>query len=249
MESNLKAGFLEKWNKYFPGQELPITFYYTDEAGHGEAAAVANEWRCFICDLGKVRNGRPISFSADAVGCGGGKRNLGFEYETGPDFEYFLSCGIPGKLEGIRYKKTPELVRAQYSNQPRFDAPGRNIVFKRWDLLDEADQPEVVIFFARPDILAGLYTLAGFDESAPDTVITPFAAGCGTIVRYPYQELSTDRHRAILGMLDISARVYVPPGVLSFAVTWPKFVRMLDSIEESFLITPSWDKVKSRFGR
>lgn len=29
-----------------------------------------------------------------------------------PNFEYFLSCGIPGKLEGERYKKTPELVRS-----------------------------------------------------------------------------------------------------------------------------------------
>jgi len=28
-----------------------------------------------------------------------------------PHFEYFLSCGIPGKLEGERYKKSPELVK------------------------------------------------------------------------------------------------------------------------------------------
>jgi hypothetical protein len=34
------------------------------------------------------------------------------------------------------------------------------IVFKRWDTLDEADSPEVVIFFAPPDVISGLFTLA-----------------------------------------------------------------------------------------
>lgn len=28
-----------------------------------------------------------------------------------PDFEYFLSCGIPGKMEGEPDKKSPELVK------------------------------------------------------------------------------------------------------------------------------------------
>jgi hypothetical protein len=36
-------------------------------------------------------------------------------------------------------------------------------VFKRWDTLDEADSPEVVIFFAPPDVISGLFTLANAD--------------------------------------------------------------------------------------
>lgn len=27
-----------------------------------------------------------------------------------PKFEYFLSCGIPGEMEGERYIRTPEMV-------------------------------------------------------------------------------------------------------------------------------------------
>jgi len=34
---------------------------------------------------------------------------------------------------------------------PRFEAPGKYIVFKRWDNLEQIDEPEVVIFLARPD--------------------------------------------------------------------------------------------------
>ena len=59
-----------------------------------------------------------------------------------PDFEYFLFCGIPGKLEGERYKKSPEIVREMMQRYPVFDAPARYALFKRWDKLDEADDPE-----------------------------------------------------------------------------------------------------------
>jgi hypothetical protein len=50
------------------------------------------------------------------------------------------------------------------------------------------DDPEVVIFFAQPDVLSGLFTLANYDEADPNGVFAPFAAGCGSIVHYPYLE-------------------------------------------------------------
>jgi hypothetical protein len=50
-------------------------------------------------------------------------------------------------------------------------------------------------------------------------------------------------------MFDVSARPYVPAGLLTFSVPWPKFVRMLDDMDESFLITQSWGKLKRRIKR
>jgi hypothetical protein len=50
-------------------------------------------------------------------------------------------------------------------------------------------------------------------------------------------------------MFDVSARPFVPAGVLTFAIPWPKFIRMVDNMEESFLITRSWEKVKDRIRR
>ena len=32
----------------------------------------------------------------------------------------------------------------------------------------------------------------------------------------------------------------------SFAIPWPKYVRMVDNMQESFLITKSWNKVRTR---
>ncbi len=166
-----------------------------------------------------------------------------------PNFEYFLSYGIPGKLEGERYKKSPELVTEHMKHQTSFKAPAKYIMFKRWDSMEKGDKPLVIIFFAPPDVLSGLFTLANFDEPEPCGVIAPFCAGCGSIVDYPYKELKNERSRAVLGMFDVSARPFVPAGVLTFAIPWPKFVRMVDNMEESFLITRSWEKVKNRIRR
>jgi COG2043 family uncharacterized protein len=112
--------------------------------------------------------------------------------------------------------------------------------------LEESDDPEVAIFFARPDVLAGLFTLANFDEVEPNGVYAPFAAGCGTIVQYPYLDARAPRPRAVLGMFDVSARPHVPGEVLSFAVPMSKFARMIENMEESFLVTPSWGRVRRR---
>ena len=163
-----------------------------------------------------------------------------------PNFEYFLSCGIPGKLEGERYKKTPELVRELFQHVPTFTAPCKYIVFKRWDLLKEEDQPQVVIFFSPPDVLSGLFTLANYHEPTNDAVFCPMGAGCGTIVQYPLNECKSDRPRAVLGMFDVSARPGVDSKSLTFSIPMQKFERMVDNMDESFLITGSWQKVRAR---
>jgi hypothetical protein len=115
-------------------------------------------------------------------------------------------------------------------------------------MLDEADTPEVVIFFAQPDVLSGLFTLANFDEAEPNGVFAPFSAGCGSIVQYPYLEGKSKRPRGVIGLFDVSARPFVPAGVLTFSAPMNKFTRMVDNMEESFLITGSWRKVRKRIG-
>jgi uncharacterized protein (DUF169 family) len=247
MDMTFKERFLTLWKKYFNNADLPITFYYTDKPVNAEAVKAGSEPRCVIGALVKVQKGESISFDVDSVGCPGGKRYLGFAGELMPDFEYFLSCGIPGKVEGERYKKTPEMVREYMEKHaPATKAPTKYIVFKRWDKLEVKDNPEVVIFYARPDVLAGLYTLASFDEVGQDMVIAPFGSGCASIVQYPYLEVKAERPKAVIGMFDISARPFVDADRLTFAAPMSKFTRMVDNMEESFLITPSWTKVQKR---
>jgi hypothetical protein len=249
MDMNLKQEFATRWAKYFPGAEQPVAFYYADDPGPVKAAAVPRGHRCFIGDLAAVRRGTPLAFAPEAVTCGGGKRYLGFTQELRPHFEYFLSCGIPGKLEGERYKKSPELVAEQMKHQRPLDAPARYLVGKRWDALETGDEPLVVVFFAAPDVLSGLFTLANFDEATPDGVRVPFGAGCSSVIYYPFHELRAANPKAILGMFDVSARPCVGADILTFAVPWPKFLRMAGNMDESFLVTESWNQVRARIGR
>jgi uncharacterized protein (DUF169 family) len=246
MDLELKRQFIERWEKYLAGAELPIAVYYTNEEGHGEMVQPPKGHQCIIGVLSRVRKGQSLSFDVDAVGCGGGKKYLGFVQGIMPNFEYFLSYGIPGKLEGERYKKTPEMVNELMGNLPAFEAPGKYIVFKRWDELEATDDPDIVIFFARPDVLSGLFTLANFDEVEQNGVFAPFCAGCGSIVQYPYVEKDSNRPRGVLGMFDVSARPWVSRDELSFAVPMNKFRNMVENMDESFLITPSWDRVEKR---
>ena len=149
-------------------------------------------------------------------------------------------------MEGERYKKSPELVKESMQHSPVFKAPGRYIVFKRWDMLETSDDPQVVISFAEPDVLAGLFTLASFDEADPNSVMAPFGSGCSTIVYYPYLQSESRHPKGVIGMFDISARPFVPRNVLTFSVPMKKFIMMIENMEESFLITDSWAKVKKR---
>ncbi len=245
MKSGFKEEFMSKWQTYFGQAELPIAFYYTDEEGRAEKVKIPSGHQCVIGVLNRVRRGASLCLNEETVGCGGGKRCLGFPFETRPEFKYFLSTGLPGRVEGERYKKSPELVEQVMKGWAGFKAPARNIVFKRWDQLEADDDPEVVIFFARPDILSALFTLANFDQ-IENVVYTPFGAGCSSIVQNPYLEKDKDPPRCVIGMFDISARPYVEKDVLTFAAPLKKFRTMVADMDESFLITRSWEKVKKR---
>jgi hypothetical protein len=246
MDLNLKATFLERWEIYFPSAELPVVSYYTHDSTLAEAAKPGKASHCVIAQLARARQGQPVCLDKATVGCSGGKRYLGFSQSLRPNFEYFLSYGIEGEMEGERYKKTPEHVLNGMLNQPPFEAPAPYLMFKRWDTLGEIDQPEIAIFFATPDVLSGLYTLANYDEYEANAVIAPMGSGCSSIVQNPYRELESAHPRALLGMFDVSARPYVPADVLTLAVPWPKLVSMIENMPESFLITGSWDKVRRR---
>ena len=248
MDQQLKDAFVERWLKYFAGADLPIGYYYADQVSEEDLDDTRHEGRCLICNLERVRAGHTLSYDAKSPGCPGGKRYTGFTQKLRPDFEYFLSCGIPGKMEGERYKQSPELVRAYLAQHPPFAAPGRYLVFKRWDRLGAEEQPLAVIFFATPDVLSGLFALANYDRSDPHGVIAPMGSGCASIVETPYQESRSDHPRCVLGMFDVSARPCVPQHTLTFTVPMRRFEQMVANMDESFLITESWNAVRERLG-
>ena len=230
--------------------ELPITFEIHDGGGGtAEKAKTPAGWRCIICDLARVRKGTSLVFDRNSVTCSGGLFYLGYETQRRENFRYFLSSGKPGVVEGERYKKTPEIVDEMDARHVSLPAEGKCYTFKRWDKLAPEDNPDVVIFFARPEILSALFTLTNFDQADPNGVICPFGSGCSSIIHYPRLEQASDQPRAVLGMFDPSARPCVPVDILTLAIPMKKFGKMIGNMDESFLITKTWDKVKTKIVR
>lgn len=247
MDTTFQEKFLERWKKYFGQAELPFTFYYTNTPpADVEPVKKPSGQLCIVGVLARVRRGTSLVFENDTIGCFGGKSQLGFSQERREGFEYFLSTGLPGQIEGERYRKTPELVKAGLLSRTPFVAPAPYAVFKRWDRLTANDHPEVAIFFATPDTLSGLYTLAHFDRADQNGVICPAGAGCSTFARYPYLEKDSADPKAVLGLFDVSARPFVPKETLSFSLPLSRLKTMTDNMDESFLQGRSWARVLRR---
>jgi hypothetical protein len=246
MDTAFSQRFISRWEKYFDGADLPICYFYTDQVQEEDLKETVNLDRCLIANLKRVQDGYPFVYHYHTPGCSGGKRYTGFTKKLRPKFEYFLSCGIPGELEGERYKKSPQLVQEYLKSHPPFEAPGKYLVFKRLDKLTEGEKPLAVIFFATPDVLAGLFTLANYDRADPYGVICPMGSGCASIINYPFEEAQRENPRCILGMFDVSARPGVPQAKLTFAIPIQRFEQMVDNMDESFFTTKSWEAVRTR---
>jgi len=249
MDLVLRDRFTSLWQRYVPGAELPVTFEIGGDTAGAVIAPEAKVWKCLVCDLARVRKGTSLVIGEGALSCNGAKYFCGYVRDRAPDFRYFLSYGKLGGVPGERYKKTPEIVDEADKNAAHIPVAGRQYIFRRWDMLTAADSPEVVIFFARPEVLCGLFTLANFEEADPNGVICPFSSGCGSIILYPWLEQQKENQKAVLGMFDPSARPCVPVDVLTIAVPMKKFVRMVADMEESFFGTDTWKKVVKKVGR
>ena len=245
MDTAFRDQFLQLWRRYFNGAEIPITYFYST-APAGQLLEAPEPTRCLFADLVRVRAGCALCLNAGSFACADGRHAFGFPTGPRPHYEHILSCGIPGEVEGKRFKQTPELVRAALRDLPRVRAARGYLIFKRWDRLTEKDEPQVVVFFVGPDELSGLFWLAHFDESVPDAVLTPFAAGCMALGAHPLAQCRSRTPRAVLGLLDPAARACLPDSMLTLAVPMTKFERMVATMEESFLSTPAWGRVRAR---
>jgi len=243
----------ERLWKQFPEivglREYPLGAYYTNDKPEGYTPRPGIQ-TCMIGYLQRARqNGETVYFDKEHFGCPGGAYYMGFVKSPRPNLEYFLSCGISGQMEGERYVKTPELAREFIDKRKPSLAPAAYCVFKPIEKFRKEEKPQVVIFFASPDILSGLFTLTNYALEVTDAVMTPFGSGCSTILTLPIKEAEKEKPRAILGMFDVSARPMVEKDVLTLAMPYLVFLKLLENIRDSFLETESWKKVLGRIRR
>ncbi len=247
MDLKIKTSFITKWEKYFTGNDLPIACFYADEPKEADfpKAPKPNKkgYTCIFSQLAPVRAGKPRAFNQDNFGCWGASGTLGFGNEpTQEDMDHMVDF-----LTNVeKFKKSKEHVIGMFAANPPMPAEGKYLIFKRWDMLLESDEPQVVLFFVTPDAMAGLHTLANFDTINPHGVIAPFGSGCDSFIGFAMRELKSDNPKAVIGLLDPPARSCVKPNLLSFSIPWPKFVTMLENVDDCFLNTYIWAKIHNR---
>ena len=240
----------ESWKRFRETlglKESPLGIYYTNHKPEG----VTPKEGITGCMIGLLQNarkrGKTVFFDKSHFGCPGGGYYMGFLEKARPNIEYFLSCGIPGEMEGERYIKTPELARKYFEMMKPIPAAATYCVFKPIEQFQEGTiKPEVVAFFVPPDILSGLFTLTGYAMETTGAVKAPFGSGCSTILTYPLKEAAKEQPQAILGMFDVSARPMVEKEALTFAMPYSVFLKLLENVTGSFLETESWKKVLRR---
>ncbi len=215
--------------------ELPVAFWYSDRPTRDTPKIEG----CFFKAMGDVRAGRQMSLNADNIGCGGGKFYTGFA-PMGAHVPNFVSLKE-------RYKETPEMVLDHIARSEVPTASGEYLNFARIDTLDSFDDIEGVVFFATPDVLAGLTTWAWFDNNAEDAVTTRFGSGCSTVVSDAVRENRRGGRRVFIGCFDVSVRPHLAPDELSFTIPRSRLLEMLGTMRRSSLFdTHAWPKVRDR---
>ena len=243
MDNRLKKDIIFKWQTYFPGQEMPVAVFYSGDLNGAEYVKkpADNErgYTCVFAQMAKVHLGEPVAFDFDNLGCWGARENI----FGGP---YVEDATVKLLVEIEKFKKDRQQVNALHDITPCVEPTGRYLIIKPLATLKDDDQPEIFCIFAKPDVIAALHSLIGFDNTRPDNMIAPFGSGCEQCFKYAFHEARQENPRAILAGLDVAMRGCIKPNVLMFSVSAQTFYRMVSNMDDTFLSTYIWDGLKKR---
>jgi uncharacterized protein (DUF169 family) len=257
----------------------PVALLWSNEKPEGAVQFQEKKWGCVMWLAASAAKGKPAVCDSKTFGCFGGGVGLGFgnQYRNFPGGEegfcHFLSIGNASReggmevaekvkpflnaeayhhfLHGERYIKTPRHVASFVRLLPMMEIPATYVVFKPLEHVDLShEKPSTVIFFVDPDQLSALVILANYGREDNENVFMPYAAGCQTIGIYPYEEAKSEKPRAVVGLTDISARVYIRKqlgaNLMTVAIPFIMFEEMEQNVEGSFLEGHTWQSLASK---
>ena len=232
---------------FAPKAGMPISRELEEQGKFDMRAALAN----FSCLLGNIRlarkKKRPAYISAEQYGCPGGGFYTGMYFPHLRTIEHFVSTGIPGTpMHGERYMPSPEAMRAFMERMPG-KAEKKYCIFKPLSLFTANEEPEFVVLFLRPEAMSGLFAHTGFVTGEVDGVVSPFGAGCTSLVGWPRYYRERGEERAVLGGFDPSQRKFMDMDELTFTVPLGLYQKLLAALPESlFCVGDTWKDVRKK---
>lgn len=228
-----------------PGELLTREREAAGEINWGEA------FGNFSCIMGNVwlarKKKKAAWLSHEECGCMGGGFYAGMYRPYLEMNIHYVSTGIPGTpMEGEHYLPSPESMRAFMDDSIPPAAPAKYCILKPLEQFTDAEPPLVVTFFARQEVITGLHSLAGYAAGSHNAVVSPFGAGCTSIIAWPLAYQQRGVECAVLGGFDPSARKFMKTDELSFAMPLSLYRKMLDSMETSALVRHTWEGVRKK---
>lgn len=247
-----------KISKVLDLKSQPIAVLLSDSDPQEGLRFKEQTWGCVASMLVAASKGKTASFDRNTFGCVGGGTGLGFgnQYEEQNfPIEYLLSTGkkdydhekIRSRFldEGECYIKTPELALKFVENMPMRNIKEKFVIFKPLELLNLTDEPKMIVLLVNPDQLSALVVLANYDRENNLNVISPFCAGCQSVL-FGYAEEEKKNPKATIGFFDISARKYIDKNLLTFTIPFKMFKEMENNVESSFLTKHQWLDLNKR---
>ena len=215
---------------------LPIAFGFSDTP----FAKVKHGIRCIVGAYKMILDGKDISLEGDFINCTGGRTYLG-KSEMSEHTATFVS-------QTECYKQTPGLVKDYIVSLGIVPATRPYLNLMRIDHLNGWDGIDGLIFFATPDIMAGLAAWAFYDRNEADTVTVKFGSGCASTIAFAVAENSLhDGYRCFIGMTDLSARYLAPSGMFTFTIPSCRLPKMLETLPHTALFNgKAWERLKAR---
>ena len=237
-------------------KQSPVAILLTNTKPDNAIQFKEGQRGCVAAMLTAAAKGRTAVLDRATYGCPGGGTGLGFgNCYTGFPIDKLLSTGGKAELpnggtfdmgEGERFFESPEFASRWMNDLPYRDVPTEFIVCKPLDLVAEKEELSLVMMFVNPDQLSALVTLAGFRRGAINATTSPWGAACQSIM-FAYAEAESDNPRGVIGFFDISQRGKIAKELLSFTMPISLYEEMEAGVEQSFLNTNTWQKLRDRW--
>ena len=245
-------------------EEIPFGVYYSDEkpdgygpkpgeilsrereaAGEIDWSKVFANFSCLVKNIWLARKKKKAAWiSHEECGCMGGGFYAGVYAPYLEMNVLYVSTGVPGTpIEGEHYMPSPETMRAFVEDSSPPLGNGKYCILKPLDQFRDTELPLSVTFFARPEVLTGLHSLACYAAGNHNAVVSPFGAGCTNIIAWPLIYAKRGVECAVLGGFDVSVRKYLKTDELTFSIPIAFYRKMLDAMENSALPRDQWPVV------
>ena len=236
-----------KLKDIFGFQYSPVGVYFTENRPENASGCKSKGNGCIVPLIFSSAKGKTVAIDKDTTGFNCSAFYLGYQKWIFDGIENFLSNDVVWGREPERFIKTKEQAKAFVESFVPEELNEKVAVFKPLENFKENEKPEVVIFFANADQLSGLiYQLHYSTPDVDDLVVTRFMSACGAMVTLPFKYKSEGKLKAFWGTHDIAARLRLPKDIMTLSMPMELVYQMYEDIDESFLITENWQKIKER---